>query len=134
MSLNKVMLIGNVGKDPEVNQLNTGKVASFPLATSEKYTRRDGCKVENTDWHNVVFFGKAADIVESYVKKGVMVYVEGKLRQRSYDDANGTKRYVTEVVSDNIQFLSKIERAKGGQQAPHADTEYNDNPDADLPF
>ena len=102
MSLNKVMLIGNVGKDPEVRYLDGNspagqgrKVASFTLATSERYRDRSGEVRENTEWHNVVVWGQSADIVERYVKKGTQLYVEGRLRTRSWTDQSGAKRYTT---------------------------------------
>lgn len=115
MSLNKVMLIGNVGKDPEVRYLESNpaqqgpapKVASFPLATSERYKDRNGNLQENTEWHNVVVWRGLADTVEKFVKKGTQLYVEGKLKTRSWTDQSGAKRYTTEVVADVIQLLGK---------------------------
>lgn len=115
MSLNKVMLIGNVGRDPEVrylegNQANNGtapKVATFTLATTERYKDRNGETRENTEWHNIVAWRNTADIVERYVKKGTQVYVEGRLRTRSWDDQTGSKRYTTEIIVDNLQLLGK---------------------------
>ena len=115
MSLNKVMLIGNVGKDPEVRYLesnpqnpgNNVKVASFPLATSERFKDRSGELRENTEWHNVVVWRSNADVVEKFVRKGTQIYVEGKLRTRQWTDQTGNKRYTTEVVADTIQLLGK---------------------------
>ncbi len=107
MSLNKVLLIGNVGRDPEVRYFDTGSaVANFPLATSERgYTLANGTVVpERTEWHNIVVRRDQVPFVEKYVKKGSLLYVEGKLRTRSYDDASGSKRYVTEIHADRIEF------------------------------
>ena len=115
MSLNKVMLIGNVGKDPEVRYLennpqnpgNNVKVASFPLATSERYRDRAGELRENTEWHNVVVWRNNADVAEKFVRKGTQLFIEGKLRTRSWTDQSGNKRYTTEVVADTLQLLGK---------------------------
>lgn len=119
MSLNKVMLIGNVGKDPEVRYLdgnnnpNSGstKVATFTLATTERYRDRNGELRENTEWHNIVAWRNSADVAEKYIRKGTQVYIEGKLRTRSWTDQTGNKRYTTEVTVDNLQLLGKIGRA-----------------------
>lgn len=110
MSVNKVILIGNVGKDPEVRYLENGvAVASLTLATSERgYTTQAGVQVpERTDWHNIVLWRGLAEVAEKYVRKGSQIYVEGKIRTRSYDDQNGTKRYVTEIFADTMQMLSR---------------------------
>ena len=110
MSLNKVMLIGNVGRDPEVRYLeNSGnaKVATFTLATTERYRDRNGEMRENTEWHNIVAWRNSADVVERFVKKGTQLYVEGRLRTRSWDDQTGNKRYTTEILVDNLQLLGK---------------------------
>jgi single-strand DNA-binding protein len=107
-SVNKVILIGNLGKDPEVRSIDTGvKVASFTLATSETYTdRSSGEKKELTDWHDVVVWRGLADVVEKYLKKGMKVYVEGKLRKKSWQDKEGNTRYNTEIVADQLTLLS----------------------------
>lgn len=112
MSLNKVMLIGNVGRDPEVRYLEGGangsaKVASFSIATTERYRDRNGETRENTDWHNIVAWRGNADIVEKYVKKGTQLYIEGKLKTREWTDQTGNKRYTTEVMVDNLQLLGR---------------------------
>ena len=107
MSLNKVLLIGNVGRDPDVRYFDAGAaVANFPLATSERgYTLANGTVIpERTEWHNVVVRRDLVPFVEKWVKKGSLLYVEGKLRTRSYDDASGNKRYVTEVHADRVEF------------------------------
>ena len=108
MSLNKVMLIGNVGKDPEVRYRDNGYcVASVTLATTERArTLQNGTQVpERTEWHNLVFWRGLAETVEKYVHKGDKLYVEGSLRSHSYDDQNGVKRYVTEIYVDNMEML-----------------------------
>jgi single-strand DNA-binding protein len=108
MSVNKVILVGNVGKDPETRYLEGGTaVCSFPLATSETYRNRDGEKVTNTEWHNVVLWRGLAEVAEKYVRKGSQLYIEGRIRTRSWDDRDGNKRYTTEVVGDNMQMLGK---------------------------
>lgn len=129
MSLNKVMLIGNVGKDPEVRYLETPgqngmnpKVATITLATSERYRDRNGEVHENTEWHNIVAWRGLADTAEKYIKKGTQIYVEGRLRTRSWTDASGAKKYTTEVVADNIQLLGKRPDATGAPTAPSAQT------------
>lgn len=110
MSVNKVILVGNVGKDPEVKYFDNGSaVANFTLATTERgYTAANGTEIpDRTEWHNIVCWRGLAKIVEQFVKKGGQVYIEGKLRSRSYDDANGIKRYVTEVYADNVELLGR---------------------------
>jgi single-strand DNA-binding protein len=115
MSVNKVILVGNVGKDPEVRYLEGGTaVCSFPLATSETYRNRDGDKVTTTEWHNVVLWRGLAEIAEKYVRKGSQLYIEGKIRTRSWDDRDGNKRYTTEVIADTMQMLGK--RTEEAQQ------------------
>lgn len=105
---NKVQLIGHVGQDPEVKDLEGGKkVANLTLATNDYYTNDKGEKVENTEWHKVAAWGKIAEIIEKYVVKGKEIVVEGKLTHRSYEDKDGTKRYVTEVVANDILLLGK---------------------------
>lgn len=117
-TLNKVMLIGNVGKDPDVNFTPSGvKVCQFRLATSESWKDKEGSLQEHTDWHTIVAWRGLADIVERLVHKGTRVYVEGKIRSRSYDDREGQKRYVTEVVADNILLLDA--RRSDSGNSPH---------------
>ena len=110
MSLNKVLLIGNVGKDPDVRYFDNGQaVANFPLATSERgYTLANGTVIpERTDWHNIVVRRDQVAFVEKWVRKGSSLYVEGKIRTRSYDDPNGMKRYVTEIYADTLEILGR---------------------------
>ena len=119
MSVHKVILIGNVGKDPVIKYVSAGvAVAMFPLATTERgYTLANGTQVpERTDWHNLVLWRGLAETAEKYVHKGDKLYVEGKIRTRSYDDQNGARRYVTEIFVDNMEMLSP----KPAQQAPAA--------------
>ncbi len=120
MSLNKVMLIGNVGRDPEVRYLdgNSGnaKVATFTLATTERYRDRNGETRENTEWHNIVAWRGNADVAERFIKKGTQLYIEGRIRTRSWDDQTGNKRYTTEIIVENLQLLGKKSDNPGGQQ------------------
>lgn len=120
MSLNKVILIGFVGKDPDVRYFDSGTaVANFPLATSERgYTLANGTVVpERTEWHNVVVRRDQVQFVEKWVKKGSFVYVEGKIRTRTYDDQSGNKRYIVEIHADRIEFFSSGSRRDDSQQA-----------------
>ncbi len=119
MSLNKVQLIGNVGKDPEVRYLDSGvAVATFTLATTDRaYTLANGTQVpERTEWHNIVLWRGLAETAEKYVHKGDKLYIEGKIRSRSYDDQNGVKRYIVEIFGDNIEMLTPRSAQQGGQQ------------------
>jgi len=104
--INKVILIGRVGKDPEMRHLeNNTSFARFSLATSETYKNKNGEKITTTEWHNIVVWRGLSEIAERYVKKGMMLYVEGKLRNRSWDDKDGNKRYSIEIEADNFQML-----------------------------
>ena len=122
MSLNKVMLIGNVGRDPNIRYLdgNSGsqgsKVATFTLATTERYRDRSGETRENTEWHNIVAWRSSADLAERFIHKGTQIYVEGRLRTRSYTDQAGVQKYTTEVVADNIQLLGRRQDGEDGGQ------------------
>ena len=119
MSLNKVMLIGNVGRDPEIRYLEGNsqgggtKVATFTLATTERYRDRNGELRENTEWHNIVAWRQTADVVERFVKKGTQLYIEGRLRTRSYTDQQGIKKYTTEINADNLQLLGRRQDDQG---------------------
>ncbi|OFY86886.1 MAG: single-stranded DNA-binding protein [Bacteroidetes bacterium RIFCSPLOWO2_12_FULL_35_15] len=110
--VNKVILVGNLGKDPEVRHLEGGAVvANFPLATTESYKDKTGQRNEQTEWHNIVVWRGLAEIAEKYLKKGMTIYIEGKLRTRSWDDKEGHKRYTTEIVGDTFTILSKKEHS-----------------------
>ena len=138
--VNKVILLGNLGADPEVKTLESGKkVANFNLATSETYKNKSGEKVTNTTWHSVVLWGPLAEIAERYLTKGGQVYIEGKIATRSYDDKDGNKRYVTEVIGNNINLIGG--RAEHGQdkiETNHPDVARRDGQgtpeEDDLPF
>ena len=105
---NKVQLIGNLGNDPEVITLESGKkLAKFAIATNESYKNTNGEKVTDTQWHNIVAWGKTADIIEKYVSKGKEIAIEGKLTSRSYETKDGEKRYITEVVCNELLMLGK---------------------------
>lgn len=107
MSVNKVILVGNVGKDPEVRHLdNNVAVANFTLATTERgYTSRNGTEIpEKTEWHNIVVWRGLATLAENYIKKGMKLYIEGKIRTRSWEDQNGVRKYTTEIFADNIEL------------------------------
>lgn len=104
--VNKVILLGNLGKDPEVRAIDNGrKVARFTLATTESYRNQQGERVDQTEWHNVVFWGPVVDVIEKYLKKGNQVYIEGKISNRSYDDKDGVKKYITEITGNNLTLL-----------------------------
>lgn len=114
-SVNKVILVGNVGVDPEVRYLDGGnsangqgtKVATFRLATSERYKDRNGNMQENTEWHNIVAWRNNADVAEKFIRKGTQVYIEGRLRTRQWTDQTGNKRYTTEITVDTLQLLGR---------------------------
>jgi single-strand DNA-binding protein len=149
MSINKVILLGHVGKDAEVRYLDNGvAVASFSLATSETYTAKNGEKVTTTEWHNIIAWRALGEFSGKYIKKGIQIYVEGQLRTRSYDDKEGHKKYVTEIYASNIQLLGRKESSDGNGQNQAPTTDYtkteavsssvsdfdaNDSTD-DLPF
>jgi single-strand DNA-binding protein len=108
MSVNKAILIGYVGNDPEVRYIDSGvPVCNFRLATSEVYKNRNGERITSTEWHNVVLWRGLAEVAEKYVKKGTQLYIEGRIRTRSWDDKDGNKRYTTEIIGDNMQLLGK---------------------------
>jgi single-strand DNA-binding protein len=104
---NRVQLIGHVGNDPEVKTFEGGKVANLTIATNDSYTNKKGEKVEQTEWHRLVAWDKNAEIIEKFVTKGKEIAIEGKLTSRSYDDKDGNKRYITEVVINDIMLLGK---------------------------
>ena len=140
MSVNKVILIGNVGKDPDVRYLdNHVCVANLTLATTERgYTAQNGTQVpDRTEWHNLVFWRGLAETVEKYVHKGDKLYVEGSIRNRSYDDQNGIKRYVTEIFVDSMEMLSSRQQARQDAPSPQAQASAPEQPgsgNTDIPF
>lgn len=148
-SVNKVILIGNLGKDPEVRRLeNGGVVASFSLATSETYVdKTTGEKRVTTDWHNIVLWRGLAEVAEKYARKGQKIYVEGKLKTRSWQDKDGNTRYTTEVLAENMTLLTpKSDQDRPLENTPPYPVENSNNPspmnmdtttesfDDDLPF
>ena len=117
--INKVILVGHLGKDPEVRHLDGGvTVASFPLATSETYNK-DGKKIEQTEWHNIVMWRGLADIASKYLQKGKLVYIEGKLRTRSFEDKEGHKKYTTEIIAENFTILGRKSDFEGHNENSH---------------
>ena len=127
MSVNKAILIGNLGKDPEVRFTANGKaVARFSIATSEVWNDAEGNRQERTEWHNIVVWGKQGESCGQYLAKGRQVYVEGSIRSRSYDDKSGNKRYITEIVAQRVRFL-------GGGGGTRVATETEPEPTAETP-
>src|SRR6187200_1438875 len=117
-SVNKVILVGNLGKDPEVRFTPSGRaVAKFPLATTDSWTDQENSRQERTEWHNVVVWGKQAESCGQYLAKGRQVFIEGSIRTRQYDDKEGNKRYITEVIGQRVQFLGG---RGGGGDSPRA--------------
>jgi len=147
MSINKVILVGNVGADPEVRHLdNNVAVANLRLATSESYIAKNGERVTTTEWHNLVLWRGLAEMAEKYIRKGKQIYVEGRIRTRSYDDKDGQKRYITEIYGDVVRLLGSRDAQQGeshtenqnpreSQSASQVETPgFGDQPDDDLPF
>jgi single-strand DNA-binding protein len=142
MSVNKAILIGNLGADPELRYTPSGKaVATFRIATTERWVNQEGESSERTIWHNIVVWGKQAENVKQYLRKGRQVFVEGRIVNRSYDDREGNKRYVSEIVAQNVQFLGT--RADAAEETPIPQAAVPDTPppadnssadDDDLPF
>lgn len=140
MSLNRAQIIGNCGKDAEVRMVGENKVATFSVATAEKYKdSKSGEWKENTEWHNIVCWRHTAELAEKYIRKGTQLYIEGKIRTRSWEK-DGEKRYVTEIVADTIQLLGKKEESAptpATHQRPHNTTPIVDDlppDDTGLPF
>ncbi len=128
--VNKVILVGNLGKDPEVRYLDNGvAVANFSLATTENYKNKEGERVSQTEWHNIVLWRGLAEVAEKWLKKGSSVYVEGKIRTRKWEDKEGNTRYSTEILGDNMTMLG----GKPRSESPEESVPYSDKKD-DLPF
>jgi single-strand DNA-binding protein len=127
MSINKVILVGNVGKDPVVRYFDKGVAkATFPLATSETYTNQQGETITSTEWHNIVLWRSLAEVVEKTVKKGSQVYIVGKIKTRSYVDKDGVNKYITEILADTILLLEKKQSsASYGVPSDHGKTDLN---------
>jgi single-strand DNA-binding protein len=147
MSVNKVILIGNVGADPEIRHLdNNVAVANLRLATSESYTAKNGERVTTTEWHNVVLWRGLAELAEKYIRKGKQIYVEGRIRTRSWDDKDGQKRYTTEIFADVVRLLGgrdSVPEHVSGTNAQSSESQpiksepepsFEDQPEDDLPF
>jgi len=142
-SLNKVILIGNLGADPEIREMGDGtKMAKFPIATTEKYKNKQGELVSKTDWHNIVLWRRTAEVAEQYLKKGDSVCIEGKIKTRSWEDESGVKKWATDIQGDNMTMLGSKREDKSdmGHQAPtgmsNNTTEENTESSVknDLPF
>lgn len=140
--INRVILIGNLGKDPDVITFENGvKKASFSLATSESYKNKEGNRVDQTEWHNIVMWRGLADIAERFLKKGNQIYLEGKLKTRSYE-MDGTKKYITEIFVDNMTMLGSRKDGSEGGQPPNSQPTQKQQPaendiqvpEDDLPF
>jgi len=139
--INKVILVGHLGKDPEVRHLDGGvTVASFPLATSETFNK-DGKRVEQTEWHNIVLWRGLAEVASKYLQKGKLVYIEGKLRTRSFEDREKVKKYVTEIVAENFTILGRksdfeITPVTNNHVAAKQEDEFtsNDSDAGNIPF
>jgi len=138
--VNKVILIGNLGKDPEITRLESGvKKAAFSLATTEVYRNKEGEKVNHTEWHNIILWRGLAEVAENYLKKGNTVFVEGRIRKREYEDKDGIKRYITDIQGDNMTMLSTGTRPPVEPGGPETEKAENGNgvvptPEDDLPF
>lgn len=141
-SLNKVLLIGNLGKDPEVRYTGSGvPVATFSIATNESWQDQDGNTQERTEWHNIVAWRKLAEICHQYLRKGKKVYIEGRIQTRSYDDKNtGAKKYITEIVANSMIMLDSKDPGDAASYAPpeapvaNTTTTLDQTKDSDLPF
>lgn len=141
--VNKVILVGNLGKDPEVRYLEDGTaVAKFTLATTEVYKNKEGNRVEQTEWHNIVLWRGLASVAEKFLKKGSQVFIEGRIRNRSWDDKDGNKRYITEIIGDNLTILGrKSDDSGSASHAPSPEPKSAEpspgktqEPTDDLPF
>ncbi len=137
MYLNKAFIIGNLTRDPELKALPSGtKVCSFSLATNRVFKDKDGARQEASDFHNIVVFGKVAELVNQYLKKGSQALVEGRIQTRSWDDKDGSKKYRTEIIADAVQFGNRPGPSGGPSSAPSAgskSTESKDSAPANMP-
>jgi single-strand DNA-binding protein len=127
--VNKVILVGNLGADPDVRYSSTGSaVVNFRIATSENWTNKEGGKETRTEWHRIVAFGKLAEICAEYLNKGKQVYIEGRLQSRSWEDKEGNKKWTTEIVANNVVMLGSAGEAGGGPSARDQARETGDEP------
>jgi single-strand DNA-binding protein len=134
MSVNKVILVGNVGRDPETRYLDENTaITKFPMATSETYRNRSGERVSTTEWHNIVLWRGLAQVAEKYVRKGTQIYIEGRIKTRSYDDADGNKKYITEIVGDQMQLLGRRPDESEGDQIAQQPTTQSQPAKQDQP-
>jgi single-strand DNA-binding protein len=139
-SVNKAILIGNLGRDPEMRHTPSGKpVTTFSIATTEKWRDQNGEMQESTEWHNIVLWGRQAEIAKEYLSKGRPVYIEGRIQTRSYEDKNGVKKYITEIVGRHMQFLGARGESASDYTPPPPPSEEaapfdNTVEDDDLPF
>jgi len=132
--INKVILIGNLGKDPEIQRLESGvKKATFSLATTESYKNKEGQKVDHTEWHNIILWRGLAEVAENYLKKGNTVYIEGRIRKRDYEDKDGVKRYITDIQGDNMTMLGGPRREGGGEEYAHSAKPETTEGNVDVP-
>lgn len=142
MSLNKILLIGNAGRTPDIRAVGDTKVASFTLATTERYRGKDGNVREETEWHNIAVWGKLADVVEKYVDKGTQLYVEGRIKTEKYADAQGVEKYAVKVIASSLQLLGKKEGGSAPAAQPQQGQRWQSTPippagepeDDDMPF
>lgn len=141
MSVNKAILLGRLGKDPDLRYTSSGKaVCTFSLATSERWTGADGQKTEATTWHNIVAWGKQGEVIKEYLSKGRELFIEGRIQNRSYDDKEGNKKYISEVVVQNFSFVGGRGDSGGSSgssddsTAPPPPPPGDSGGDDDLPF
>ena len=135
MSVNKVILLGTLGRDPEVKSTSNGQsVAAFSMATNEKWTDKGGQKQEKTEWHRVVAWGKLAELCGEYLSKGKRAYVEGRIESRKYQAKDGSERTVTEVVASTVQFLDRTDSGGHGARAQRIEGRSDDDFGSDVPF
>ena len=136
-SVNKVIIVGHIGRDPETRHTQTGQqVSSFSVATDESYKGKDGQKIEATEWHNVTVWGKQAEFVANYLAKGRLVYVEGKLKTEKYTDKAGVEKYTTKIIAERVQGLDKRSEGEAAPMQPAGKTrkEYDGDDMGDAPF
>jgi single-strand DNA-binding protein len=132
MSVNKVILLGRLGQDPELKYTPGGSaVCNFSMATTEAWTDKQGQKQEKTEWHRIVVWGKLAELCNQYLAKGRQAFLEGRLQTRSWDDKEGTKRYTTEILATTVQFIGGASASQGN--SPQVDNSYNQAPAASMP-